>query len=198
MKHLNGDILCAIDTETTGLDPLNNEIWDLCILPIDDKLNIHKGFKPFQAMMKPERPELFERNQTMRGITKSEIVNQGHDKYKVLDFFEDWFKKLNLPQGKKIVPLAHNWPFDREFLIEWMGRKTFGHYFSGFYRDTMQLALFQNDRNWFKEEPYNYARVSLGALASRMDLEIMGLHRATEDCITTLAVYKKLLKDSLY
>lgn len=197
MKHLNGDILCAIDTETTGVNPDEDSIWDLCLIPLDARLDRHPTIKPFQAMMKPSTP--FQKGAlNLSGLTAAEIINTGHDPFKVADLFENWFEKMNLPQGKKIVPLAHNWPFDREFLIQWLGRASFNHYFSGEYRCTYQLACFHNDRKWFKSDPYEFSRKSLGACASRLGIDPIGLHRATSDCLLTIEVYKKLVADSLF
>lgn len=197
MKHLNGDILCAVDTETTGINPSTNSIWDLCVIPLDGRLNLHPVIKPFQAMMKPSTP--FEPGALKEAdLTQAEIINTGHDPFKVADLFEAWFEKMKLPQGKKIVPLAHNWPFDRGHLIEWLGWKTFDYYFSGDYRDTFMLASFHNDRKWWKNDPYEFSKRSLGACARRLDLEVTGLHRATQDCLTCIEVYKKLLADGLF
>lgn len=197
MKHLNGNILCAIDTETTGVEPGKNSIWDLCIIPLDEKLDRHSRIKPFQAMMKPSTP--FEPGALKEaGLTQAEIINTGHDPFRVADLLEAWFIKMNLPQGKQIIPLAHNWPFDRGFLIDWLGWKSFNCYFSGEYRDTYQLVSFHNDRKWWKGDPYEFARKSLGACARRLNLEVSGLHRATQDCLLTIEVYKKLVSDGLF
>lgn len=199
MKHLNGHMMCIVDVETTGTDPAIHEIWDICVLPVNDMLEIDKTVRPFQALLKPLRPEnIVDAALRVSGLKKADVINQGNDPWKAADGFEEWFKKLNLPLGKMIVPIAHNWPFDREFLIEWLGRKSFEAYFHGFYRDTMMMALFHNDRMSFQNEPYDFAKVSLGALAARLGLDVTSAHRATEDCLTTLAAYKKLVTSIRY
>lgn len=197
MKHLNGNILCVIDTETTGTNPEEHDIWDICVIPINDNLDIDKRYRPFQAMMKPWSQ--FAPGALMNAhITKAEVFNTGHDPFKVADAFDEWVAKLNLPQGKQIIPLAHNWPFDREFMCKWLGRKTFQYHFSGDYRCTYTLASFHNDRRFAMKEPYEYSRRSLGALAQRLGLDISGSHRASADCLLCLEVYKKLLFDRIF
>ena len=40
---------------------------------------------------------------------------------KVQDLLVEWWEKLDLPLGKTLVPLAHNWAFEAGFLRAWLG-----------------------------------------------------------------------------
>ena len=57
MQHWNGNQVCAIDTETTGLDPLYDEILQLAIIPLDSNFEVRKDVMPLEIFMKPEYPE---------------------------------------------------------------------------------------------------------------------------------------------
>ena len=57
MIHWNGHQLCAIDTETTGLDPNYNEIIQICILPLDSNIKPRKDVFPFYIEIVPDHPE---------------------------------------------------------------------------------------------------------------------------------------------
>ena len=59
MLHLNGNILAAIDVETTGLVPGFNDIVQICVLPLDADIKPLKmpGLTPFYMDLQPKRPE---------------------------------------------------------------------------------------------------------------------------------------------
>ena len=47
MQHWNGNQLCVVDVETTGLDLFWHEIIQLCILPLDSDINPRTDVSPF-------------------------------------------------------------------------------------------------------------------------------------------------------
>jgi oligoribonuclease (3'-5' exoribonuclease) len=38
MQHLNSHQLAVVDVKTTGIDVLKHEIYEICILPLDNNL----------------------------------------------------------------------------------------------------------------------------------------------------------------
>ena len=46
MIHLNGNILCAVDVETTGLEVGFHEIWQIAVLPLDSNIKPNKDILP--------------------------------------------------------------------------------------------------------------------------------------------------------
>ena len=38
LVHLNGDLLCAVDCETTGLNCKEHDIIQVCVLPLDSQI----------------------------------------------------------------------------------------------------------------------------------------------------------------
>lgn len=143
----------------------------------------------------PKRPENIDyAAMAIHKVKMAEIINTGIDPDKAVDIFEEWFKKFNLNFGKKISPLAQNWPFDRGFIMDWIGGPlNFDHFFDGRYRDTMVAALYANDKSYFQGEAYPYQKVNLTYLALEMKIKRDKAHDALSDCITTAEIYRRML-----
>jgi DNA polymerase III epsilon subunit-like protein len=193
--HLNGNLFCAVDTETTGLDPEQNSIIELCILPLKSDYSINKSIMPFNMQMKPIEGKVIDREaMQVNKINLANVMVHCLDAYRVADLLVEWFEKLGLPQYKRIVPIAQNWPFDRAFLISWLGVKTYELLFDRHYRDTMALALSMNDICDMRVQKIPFPKVNLSFLAKRFGIENPDPHRAIGDAVTTAQVYKKLLQ----
>lgn len=194
MKHLNGNLLCAIDCETTGLDPSIHELISVAILPLNNFLDIHPKIMPFTAVMQPITPETAtEEALKINGFTLDQLASQGMPQSTASELFERWFQRLNLPFRKKIVPLAHNWPFDKSFLIQWLGPVTFDTYFDYHYRDTCPVAQYLNDRANFTAEKYPFPKVNLSYLAAQLGVPHERAHTAIADALVCSKIYKKML-----
>jgi DNA polymerase III epsilon subunit-like protein len=205
MQHWNGHQLVAVDVETTGLDPFYHEICQICILPLDSNSVPRRGIMPFYVELKidyPERTDLEAMSVSRANLVK--IQRRGFDKEAAKDLLEDWIKKLKLPvtsggRPKMLIPLAHNWPFDRAFIQAWLGTSLFNDIFWGHYRDTMQTALYLNDKAAMHAEKVPFNKVSLRWVATQLNVEhpLSKAHDALQDCITTAACYRKLLQRGL-
>lgn len=192
MIHWKKNLLCAVDVETTGLDSRYNEIIQICILPLDSNLKPHQQIRPFYTMIKPEHPERIDKK-AMEVNNLAEKLLTALDGGKVADLLVEWFEGLKLPMGKKIIPLAQNWPFDRSFLIEWLGQKTFEMIFDYEYRDTKVAAVYLNDRAIRHADPVPFARVGLAYISSQLSITNPAPHDAMGDCITTAEAYRLML-----
>lgn len=197
MIHLNGNILCAIDVETTGFSAKRHEIIQICVLPLDSNLLPNKEYLPFYIDMKPEKVENIDPD-AMK-VNKARLANlvlNGMDHDQAADLFYDWTKKLDIPMGKKISPLAHNWVFDRGFMIEWLGQSMFDDLVDFRYRDLMPATLYCNDRADFNAEKIPYPKHSLKYICTVLGVQYdeATQHDALADCIATAAAYKALMK----
>lgn len=194
MLHMNGHLLCAVDVETTGREVGTHDIVEIAIVPLNHLIEPYKKYRPFHMKLKPKRPENVDNRALGKsGLKLADLILDGFDPWKAADYLEEWFNRLNLPIRHNLVPLAHNWPFDRDFIKEWLGPLTFEYIFHGHYRDTMQIASFLNDRAYDKKEPYVYAKIGLEALCLRMGIENKMPHRALYDCLATAEIYKKFV-----
>lgn len=201
MQHLNGNLLCAIDCETTGLDCMMHELIQIAIVPLDNNIEPIKTIPPFYIEIKPEHPERIAKEaMSVNMMDMATICNRGHDRMKAIDLLEAWIDKLGLSFTKygnrrKIVPLGQNYQFDKGFISAWLGFKHYDELFYYHYRDTMIAANFINDRAAFLTpgEPVPFAKCNLQWLATKMGVQTDRAHDALQDCLACAAVYKKLL-----
>lgn len=192
--HWNGNMLCVIDIETTGLNPELHDIIDICVMPVNHLLEMRADVGFFNVQIRPDHPENID--PAALEVSKTnlrEIMIHGMDSSETADMFVKWIERdLGLPKERRLMMLAHNWPFERAFLMEWLGPKTMDAYISGHYRDTMSMGLYLNDRYAFQAESVPFPKVGLTFMATRLKSEIGEPHTALGDCITTLNVYREL------
>lgn len=201
LTHLNGDLLCAIDCETSGEVPGYHDLLQVCVLPLDYKLEPWTDITPFYMLIQPKRPEYFGKKSEFNDLEVQNRIKKlfcqaqvdGVEPYKAADLFDEWIKNLKLAYNKRIAPLAQNWPFDREFIIDWLGRESFKQYFDPRFRDTMASACYDNDRADFRIEPVPYNKVNLTWLCRVHKIENPRAHDALADCIATAKLYKSMV-----
>ena len=190
-----GHLLCAVDTETTGLDPKVNEIIQIAILPLGPDLKPNKNFMPFNMHLQPTRPEhINPKAMSVNKIDLNWIMQHGIDPFQAADLLEEWFDKLNLPINKKILVLGQNYCFDRGFIGEWLGPQTYDYIFHYHYRDAMVAAIYLNDRaaSFGEKPPFN--RISLNNLCNKLEVENIRAHDALEDCKMVAECYRLMLR----
>ncbi len=192
--HLNGNLLCSVDTETTGLTAGHNDLIQIAIIPLDSNLEPLQSVIPFIQDLQPKYPDHADPEALrVNGRKLEDLVLNGMEPFKAADLLEEWFNKLNLPHGKKIAPLGQNYQFDQGFIREWLGDATYNHIFDYHYRDTMSTALFINDRAAFHGEPAPFPKVNLKYLASQLNISTNRSHDAVADAMTTAKVYKTMM-----
>lgn len=195
MQHLNGNLLCAVDVETTGKNPELQDIIEVCILPVDQNFDIHSHFAMFHMRMRPSNPENIDYKAIrVNQADVAQLCLNGLDADKVADLLWEWFQGLELAPNKQIWPLAQNWVFDRAFLVKWLGLEMFNNIFAPMFRDTFAISQFLNDAAAVRHDPIPFPKASLGALANHFGVEQIQAHTAVSDCMTTAQVYKALLK----
>lgn len=199
LQHLNGNILCCIDCETTGLEVGKHEIIEVCFLPLDADLQVRKDIPPFDIQIKPENMEDidFEAFKVTK-IDLMQLCRNGMDKWAAVDLFERWCtEKLRLPHNKRISPLAHNWVFDSPFIRTWLGNKTYEYFIDGRYRDLMTSVLYENDCADRLNERVPFPKCNLAYVASQLKIPHDRAHNALADCIVTAQCYRELVLQRL-
>lgn len=203
MIHWNGNQLCAIDTETTGLRADYHDLIQICVLPLDSNIQPRKDVYPFYIEMIPYHPERADpKAMEINRLDFAKIAQRGLDPDKAKDVFEEWIGKLGLPEtkfgkSKRILPLGQNYPFDMGFIKAWLGNETYNEFFDYSYRDTKVAAAFMNDRAAMHAEKVPYSKTSLGWLANQHNVQHDRAHDALADCLTTAEVYRRMCQQGL-
>lgn len=194
--HLNGNLMCAIDTETTGLVPGVNDIIQLCVLPLASDFTPSKEYLPFHMIIQPKRPH--NAQQGADGISKvqlAEAITNGIDPWTCVERFGEWFQRLRLPPNKKIVPLGANYNFDLLMLHDLFGGPlSYEEYFRSDFRDVQKTALYLNDVADFMSERIPFPKVKLSYLCSCLGVTNADAHDAMGDCLATAEIYRKLMR----
>lgn len=198
--HLNGNLLCAIDVETTGLDEDKHEIWEIAILPLDMHYKPSRVFNFFHMIIRPEYPDRISDDIPKGSKDKiNKAILNGIETYTAIERFEEWFQKLGLPENKKIVPLGHNFSaFDSRFIRKWLGGPAnYEQFFRSDVRDSLNFALAMNDLAFWRGEQIPYPKYTLSYLCALLHVENPSPHEAMSDCLATAGVYRRLLEDSM-
>lgn len=201
MKHLNRHIICAIDTETTGLEPFYNDLIQIAILPADMDLKPDKDILPFHCLIKPRRPENITwetLKPSMQGLIRKAMI-EGFDADVAADLLNEWFEKLPIPENKRILPLGHNWAFDQAYVRDWLGQHNYEYMFDGRYRDTQVVSQFLNDVADAQVENYPFPKCGLQYLVTclKLDFDPTKGHDAFYDALKTLEVYRTMVHHNL-
>lgn len=196
MQNLNGHQLCAIDVETTGCDPRKHDVIQIAIIPLRNDITPSKEYLPFIMDIIPQRPENID-SEAMRinRMRLCDIMLQGMDSFRAVDLFLEWHEKLKLGYNKRIMALGCNYPFDRAFLMEWLGVATYNLCFDSVHRDVQTVATFLNDRAGWNGMDFPYPKVNLSYLCTQLKIEYVRKHEALEDARVTAEVYRRMIQE---
>lgn len=198
-KHWGNTVGCVMDTETTGLVPGFHEIYQVAIIPFDKHFNRIKEIPPFIIYMRPQFPERIDPKALSMNKESTKMSN-GVDQMTGADLLEDWYNSrftvYTSERGMKpkIMPLGHNYQFDKAFISAWLGAEIYESMFDYHYRDSMNTAAYLNDYASFHGEELPHPKVSLVSLANDLHINNEGAHDAGIDALMTLNVYKELVK----
>jgi DNA polymerase III epsilon subunit-like protein len=201
-QHMNGNVVIAMDTETTGLTAGHNEMIQFAAVVLDSNFNPRADINPFVIELQPRYPENLD--ETLRD--KPSYIERIHhatihgiDQDKAVDMFADWYANIGIQLNSygnpcKAIPLGQNYQFDLGFIKHWLGGiRNYEQYFDYHYRDTMCLALGLNDRAALKNERIPFPKVSLQYLSTTLGVVNRAPHTALGDAVCTAEVYKKLV-----
>lgn len=195
LLNLDGHMLVAVDVETTGRLAGYHEIIQIAVVPLTSSIEPVPNVNPFYMDIAPEHPERVEHNASMvHGLDIATLMDNCPDGWRVADLFDEWFQSLDLPFNKRLVPLAHNWAFERGFLTHWLGIESMNQFFHFHPRDSMLFALSINDAANFHGYPTPFPYVGLGAMCKKFGIEIVKAHDTLADSIAEAKLYKALLQ----
>lgn len=196
MQHLNNNLICAMGYDTTAADPDIGELIEFACVPIDHRLQIHSKLTLFNMKLRPESLATIDWRHCRATIPEvSAMAHSAFDRDKVADFFWQWFEQMDLPRGKRIIPLGYKYPILRTWLIQWLGWERYHEIFSEDYRDLLVAAHLINDRADMRAQPLTFAKQDLKWLGKQMNVELMEIGGSPlDDCRTIIETYKRMLQ----
>lgn len=181
------EILAAIDLETTGLDPLRNDIIEIAVQPLGKR-----SYRPLRAVpplvgrIRARRPE----NATREALETSGLdPREGEEYGAFLARMKEWIEKNKIG---KICPLGHNVGFDISFIDSQLPE--LGRLFArGQVRDSLRLACIYSELIERKEGHPAFRRLGLSSLRKELGIKGSKEHRALDDAVDSARIYRALL-----
>lgn len=165
MKEDN--IFVAIDVETTGLSPVNNELIEISAI----KYNGNKKIDTFSTLVKPKMPIPY-RITEITGITNDMVRNSPQ--------IEEVMPSLIEFVGDNPI-VAHNANFDYKFIQ---------NYSNDSFSKNKVIDTVQIGRRLYPELPNH----KLGTIAKYIGITEDGFHRAEFDCECCAKIYINYLR----
>lgn len=187
---LNDNVLAAMDVETTGREPGVNEVCQLAVVTLDCHL---EPIQHFYTNIRPSKPQNIHADAVATHGLTLEVLMEAPDKYKVTEMFWEWFQKLNLVPGKRLVPLVHNAQFDIPFVQDLFGLEFFYDVFGYPTRDTQAVICGMMDKAAYNGTKCPFNRASLGNACEALGVQLDDAHDALADALATARVYQRLL-----
>lgn len=181
-KHFNDHLICAIEIYATGLNPEADDVFNICILPLDFQFSPSRQYTPFMQFVRPrffdpvkydwKDKKTFNRMYYSK-FDIAEAMSVGIDYYEVSRLFESWFEKLALRYNRKILPVV--WDAGRVIphLREVLGMETFGSFIHPYIRDVLSASLIMNDRAAIFGESYPFQKNILTYLAAQLNIPLI-------------------------
>lgn len=183
-------IIYCVDTETTGFDPIVNDVIELSIYRLNDDIQKTWCLKPFN------KDGIEQGALRVNGHKREDLVGEtkfGRDTYldpnKVLVEIENFLMEDNSLSEDRIL-LGQNPSFDKLFMEHlWKKCNTFGSFpFGRKIIDTIQIVLLMDLAIGHKRDAYG-----LGSLVKDFDIKKDKAHRADSDTRMTKDLWLKLL-----
>ena len=141
-----------VDVETTGLNPIENGIIQLCcIMDIDGK-----KVDEFNSYVKPFKSDIITKESLEINGLHEEEINGLHEQV-VYMRFKKWLGKYvdEYDKNDKIHFIGYNARFDDDFLREWFKKNNDKYYGSYFFWPAIDITnllavKYMNERNSFK------------------------------------------------
>ena len=173
-------ILTFLDTETTGLDPLQHEVIEVAMLQVKVDKNFNYGdISCYEAKIKPRHikrasPVALKIN----GYTSAKW-RLAHKAVEVLPIIKEWVEESDYLVGQNLI-------FDHNFINQLFDRENLERPKYPKYFDTKKMAQVLVDEGSIK-------RTALDYLCENFNIPTIGrAHTALADVLRTFELFKKL------
>jgi len=181
--------LLFFDCETSGLDPIKNDILTLAmIIEIDGEVKeeVYLEIQPFNW------DTITDEALQVNGLKREQIKTflEPKDAYKkIVSLFSKYINKYN--KTDKFIAIGHNTVFDVQFLSEFFkknGDKYFGSFVDYHYLDTMQILNLMKYAGVLQIE-----NVKLVTASAKFGIDLTEAHNSMADIKATKELFKKLM-----
>lgn len=193
-------LICAIDSETTGLIPGENELHSLAVIPLDENFMPHPTIPMFYGHCAPVRVDKISVGALkVTGQTAEQLLAYPPRKQMVEEFVT-WFKTHVVANGhKNISVLGHNWTFDSGMIRHWLRPDApqlapMDTLFDYRVRDTQQIALFILDKCKRAGVTAPFSSAALRNIAKGLGISMEEAHDAPGDAMACAMIYKMFIE----
>lgn len=173
------------DLETSGLKKKFNEVTEISIIRVDDRMQLFRKVK----CKYPERANIDALRITNKTLND---LRQGHNSEDVINEVEKFFGEDNLTPSHRCL-VGHNiWNFDRLFLHA-MWENINKQFPVNLYLDTLSLM-----KDYIKKNELGKQKTNLSASCDLLQIKKTGSqHNAKDDCKNNYFLYQALLKSNI-
>jgi hypothetical protein len=174
MLTAHGNIIAAVDIETTGPIVGQHEIFQISILPLNNRLEPDKELRFLNLFIKPEAKDFKAGDLTGKRERFIQARLHGLERHVAFEMLDKWadslgIRKAGLLRDMKVMPLSFNWAWKRAFLVDFMTLDFFNDLFHWHSREIITAAVFCNDRAEFRGDPEPFNKVTLSALSRALE-----------------------------
>jgi DNA polymerase III epsilon subunit-like protein len=188
-----GHVPAGVDFETTGLQAGYHEIIQVGVAPMKDDLSAPSLDECFYQYVRPEYPERQDpAAAAVHGIDLEWLMDTAPSADEVADWLREFFREQHFCEGKKFIPIAHNWPFENSFFDAWIGvvdKESMFHYHV---RDTAVVCGYLKDKQ-VAGLAENNTSVSLTSMCSYFGIPNDRPHDALNDALVCAELYRLLV-----
>lgn len=166
------------DVETTGLSEKTERMTEIALVKTDSEFNI---LDKYQTLINPER-SISAKITELTGITESMVEDE--PKYdEIVPEIAEWINENT--EGKRIVGVAHNAPFDKKF-INAAGKIVLGETIIDDWIDTVSVAR--------ELHPF-WRNHKLDTCAQKFGIVNENHHRAMNDTMVLYHIGKRIIPE---
>lgn len=178
-KALNGNIICSIGMKRTGDNYKEDEVYEICVLPLDLDLDPMFG-KVFDKQIRVSEKHQDKVKHVL--FSKSFSV--------VWDAFDLWFEET-IKDGQ-ILPLGYDWPLMSRFLESMFDTSGCKIYFSGSVRDIKSCAQYLNDLAEANDQKMPFSKLTLRYITNNCDASLPKDYSALDMAVKIATAYKRM------
>jgi len=173
----------VMDTETGGFDPVDNALLEVAIVGIDEDFEV---VSKIEFLIKPGKGKRVHQSALDVNKIKMNVVEEeGIDVEDINEVIEEWFGKNRIMQP--LIPVGHNYiKFDQKFLR--VNIPGYSRFFSSDPIDTLVAS------RKYVSNSSKMTKANLGAMRTEFGIEMINNHRAMDDALVNVEVFKKLVE----